>query len=395
MKAQHRHMNRMKRFLLLLIALNTGLCSAYAAASDTVITMSAGAQRNADLVISAVKTGSLNNTLEAMGTVTAEAGRVVRIHPAGSGKVLDVLVVPGQHVKKGEVLLTYQDHSLHLLHLEIIKAQAALTTAQAAYQNAASAYSRGKKLEGATVTVGETTRRFATLKAAKDDVTARQADVEALNHQLEEDYNSVTETNKQKEPEISQIISPAAAEVQSVAVGAADDISPATMLVTLADMSSVWIVSDILPHDAARVSENGIQTTELPSETGTTFLPSKITSAGDIADPATGLVRVISRIPNPDGHLRPGMFLNTYLPLRKTTTGVIVPENAVQDINGASVVFIPAGADHFSPRAVQVGASGNTQKVIVSGLSDGEKIVTHGAFALKAVMLMSDTGDGE
>ena len=113
-----------------------------------------------------------------------------------------------------------------------------------------------------------------------------------------------------------------------------------------------------------------------------------------MADPATGLVRVISTVPNPDGSLHPGMFLNTHLPVHEKTTGIIVPENAVTEINGVSIVFVPVGPHQFHPREVHIGAASDGQSVITTGLSTGEKIVTHGAFALKAVMLASDTGGG-
>ncbi|NHN86444.1 efflux RND transporter periplasmic adaptor subunit [Acetobacter musti] len=360
--------------------------------------MGAAAQANAGLVISVAQHGMLGENLDAMGTVMSEASRVVRIHPAGSGKVLTIAVVPGQHVRRDEVLLTYQNHSLHLVRLEMAKAQSALSTARAAYQNAAAAYSRGRELEGTTVAAGETRRRLAAFRAADDDITARQADVDTLKHQLEEEYNSVTESDRgQTSPadEASSIISPTAGEVQSVSVGVADDISPATELVDLADMSSVWIVSDILPQDATQVVEGGEQTTELPADGAMTLLTSKITSVGDLADPATGLVRVISRVSNPGGRLHPGMFLNTHLPTRKQMEGIIVPEGAVTDIDGVSTVFLPAGPDRFRPREVRVGAESAGRKVIVSGLAAGDKVVTHGAFALKAIMQISDLSDGD
>lgn len=388
-----------RRWILALFWLLVVFIRPASAAEDApVITMGAAAQANAGLVVSVVHQGALGKNLDAMGTVTAEASRVVRIHPAGSGKVLSIAVVPGQHVRKGEVLLTYQDHSLHLVRLEMVKAESALSTAQAAYQNAAAAYSRGRALEGATVAAGETKRRLAAFNAAKDEIAARQADVDTLRHQLEEEYNSVTESDKnQTSPtdETSAIISPTAGEVQSVLVGIADDLSPAIEVVTLTDMSSVWIVSDILPQDAAQVAEGGEQSTELVSASGKTLLTSKITSVGDMADPATGLVHVISTVPNPEGRLHPGMFLNTHLPTREKTEGIIVPDSAVTEIDGVSTVFLPVGPNRFRPQEVRVGAESAGQKVIVSGLSAGDSIVTHGAFALKAIMQISDLSDGD
>lgn len=390
-----------QRWLALLSLLLAGASACPALAADTTapVTIKPAAQRNAGLATGIVQQGALVKMIDAMGTVTTESSRVVRIHPAGSGKVLSVAVIPGQHVRKGDVLLTYQDHSLHLVRLQMTQALAARASALAAYQNAQATYNRGRQLEGTTVAAGETRRRLALLATARNDVAMRQADIDTLRHQLDEEYNSVTESDHALDSatdETSLIVAPGAAEVQDVQVGVADDITPATELVALADMSVVRIVSDILPQDAARVEEGGEQVTRLVTRDGRSSLfRSKVTSVGSLADPATGLVRVISLAPNPDGVLRPGMFLDTMLPTHDNLAGLLVPSEAVIDVNGVSTVFVPVGEDRFRARTVRVGGESDGRTVILDGLSAGEKIVMHGAFALKASLLMSDMADGD
>ena len=360
-----------------------------------VVSLGAEAQRNAGLVVGQAQAGSLAGTIEAMAMIQPEASHLVRIHPAGSGKVLTVAVVPGQHVSAGDVLLTYQNHTLHMVRLQVSKARAALSTAQAALQNARATYERGRALEGGAVAVGETRRRFAALQAATDDVQARQADLDTLNHQLEQEYNSVTESDAGqhgRDDETSRIIAPGAGEVQTVSVAVADDISPNTELVVLADLSTVWIVSDILPQDAQRVQPGGVQVT-VPEGQARTVLRSTITSIGYLADPSTGLVHVISRADNADGRLHPGMFLTTRLPTRDPVPGVVVPAAAVVDIDGVSTVFVAQGPEHFLARPVRVGAEQDGKAVILSGLTVDEPVVTQGAFTLKSVLLKSSMGD--
>jgi cobalt-zinc-cadmium efflux system membrane fusion protein len=358
------------------------------------VTLAVAAQQNAGLETGHAQAGVLTGTIDAMATVQPEASHLVRIHPAGVGKVLAVSVVPGQHVSAGDVLLIYQNYALHGVRLQITKAQAALSTAQAALQNARATYERGRALEGGAVSVGETRRRFAALRAAQGDVQGRQVDLDTLRHRLEHEYNSVTESDVSPsggDDEISRIIAPSVAEVQTVGVGVADDIGPNTELVTLADLSTVWIVSDILPQDAQRVQPGGEQVT-VPERQGGPVLRSTITSIGYLVDPATGLVRVISRADNAKGRLHPGMFLTTRLPTRDPVSGVLVPAGAVVDIDGVSTVFVPKGPERFQARSVHVGAEQDGKAVIVSGLAAGEAVVTQGAFTLKSVMLKSSTG---
>lgn len=358
------------------------------------VTLTVAAQQNAGLETGHAQAGALTGTIDAMAMIQPEASHLVRIHPAGAGKVLTVSVVPGQQVNAGDVLLTYQNHALHGVRLQMTKAQAALSTAQAALQNARATYERGRALEGGAVSVGETRRRFAALRAAEDDVQARQADLDTLRHQLEREYNSVTESDvspNDRDDETSRIIAPSAGEVQKVGVGVADDIGPNTELVTLADLSTVWIVSDILPQDAQRVQPGGVQVT-VSERQGRPVVRSTITAIGYLADPATGLVRVISRADNADGRLHPGMFLTTRLPTRDPVPGVVVPASAVVDIDGVSTVFVATGPERFQARSVHVGAEQDGKAVIVSGLAAGEMVVTQGAFTLKSVMLKSSMG---
>lgn len=118
------------------------------------VTLGSAAQQNAGLQTGPAQVGALTGTIDAMAMIQPEASHLVRIHPAGAGKVLSVAVVPGQHVNAGDVLLTYQNHALHGVRLQITKAQAALSTAQAALQNARATYERGRALEGGAVSAG-------------------------------------------------------------------------------------------------------------------------------------------------------------------------------------------------------------------------------------------------
>jgi multidrug efflux pump subunit AcrA (membrane-fusion protein) len=109
------------------------------------VTLTVAAQQNAGLETAHAQAGALTGTIDAMAMIQPEAGHLVRIHPAGAGKVLTVSVVPGQQVNAGDVLLTYQNNALHGVRLQMTKAQAALSTAQAALQNARATYERGAR----------------------------------------------------------------------------------------------------------------------------------------------------------------------------------------------------------------------------------------------------------
>ncbi|WP_256890171.1 efflux RND transporter periplasmic adaptor subunit [Acidomonas methanolica] len=370
------------------------------APADAVVTLGAAARQEAGLEIRKAAHGALARPIDAMGMLIPPPDRMVKIQPAGSGKVLTVDVLPGQKVKRGQILLTYQDHSLHLVRLQVAKAKAALASAQTNSAEAQAAYNRAKLLSGQVIAMGEVKRRLALAQAAADELTARQADLATLRHQLNEEYNSVTEADNRSETsddETSRLLSPVAGEVQSIPVAVADNVEPTQIVATVVDFSRIWIAADVLPQDAERVDPTGMQESVAPDGTR---LRSPILSIAAAADPATGLVRVLSRADNSSGALRPGMMLHTTLPSRETVPGIILPADAVMTIDGRSVVFVPvddgSGTDgRFRMRPVEVGLETPDQAVIVSGLKPGEAVVTHGAFALKSVLLMGSHEAGE
>ena len=347
------------------------------------IPLDAEAVRHEGLTISTVTAGTVFPHLSIICQVMPDTTRLVHIHPAGSGKVLAVLVQPGTHVRRGQALLRYQDHSLHVARLQDTQAQAALNAAIAAQQDAALSVFRAKQLVGQTVSVAELHRRQDALARAKADVQGRQADANTLGHRFNEEFNSVSEQSERKgQNEISTLISPVDGVVQTLDISIAADLSPTQDIMTLADLSSVWIISDVPPDQAAHIQPGAQQTTE------TTEGPviSHIDTVGGVANSLTGLVRLISSVPNPTGQLVPGMVFNGTVSEKDGVRGMLVPSEAVQKISGRSVIFIQKNRTHYHPVLVDVAMDNGEQAVIRTGLQDGEHIVAHGSFALRSVL---------
>jgi hypothetical protein len=95
----------------------------------------------------------------------------------------------------------------------------------------------------------------------------------------------------------------------------------------------------------------------------------------------TATARIV--LPNPDGFLRPGMFVSIGLAAQIADDAVLVPDIAVLRSGERDTVFIALDAGMFEPREVKLGArsSGNFYQVL-GGLEAGERIVTSGQFML-------------
>nr|WP_298798585.1 efflux RND transporter periplasmic adaptor subunit [uncultured Acetobacter sp.] len=365
-----------------------------ALAEDTplpAIKLSAEAIRNEGLHLAPVIQGTLARMLPAMARVLPDKTRTVTLHTAGDGKVLSIFVLPGQSVKTGQPLMTYQNHTLHLARLQEAQTRAALAAARADRDNASAGYDRARALSGTTVSVGETRRRLAVLKETQNTVATHEAELGVLAHRLQEEYTSPTETHGTDET--STLISPVDGTITEVTTAVAADVAPPLPLLTVSDTAHVWVVSDVTAQDAQMLVPGGRQETFFSSSEDTppsTPLLSTIETVDTATDPATGLVRVLSRVENAAGHLRPGMMLNSLLQTDKTGAGFIVPAQAIQTIAGQTMVFIQTAPDSFQPVPVHTGMEENGKTLILSGLKTGDQVVSDGSLALKAMLLLPD-----
>ncbi|MBE7728323.1 efflux RND transporter periplasmic adaptor subunit [Komagataeibacter sp. FXV3] len=370
-------------FALLLVGAGCLPARAEEGTLPPVVKLDAAAVANEGVSVARAMPGTVTPVLPTVSWVMPDTTRVVHIHPAGSGKVLAVLVQPGTSVRRGQALVRYQDHSLHVARLQAVQMRAALTAAIAARTDAAGAVRRARTLAGESISMAELRRRQDVLAQADATMRARQADVDTLGHRFAEEFNSSSEQDSQSaEDETSTLISPVDGMVQMISTSVAGDVDPSMDVATVADLSRVWIVSDIAPDQAARIAPGGQQVTQAAGGP----LISRIDTVDGMASPLTGLVRVISSVSNPTGALVPGMVLDATLAQRDSVAGIVVPSEAIQRIGGRSVVFVRVDQTDYRPVVVDVALDNGRLAVLGSGLKAGEAVVGHGSFALRSVI---------
>jgi Cu(I)/Ag(I) efflux system membrane fusion protein len=106
-----------------------------------------------------------------------------------------------------------------------------------------------------------------------------------------------------------------------------------------------------------------------------------VKSIDTVLDPMTRSVKVRAEIANPDGFLKPEMFVNVtiYIPLGRK---LAIPEDAVLDTGERKLVFLSLGEGKFAPREVKLGYSAEGYYEITSGLREGDKVVTSANFLI-------------
>jgi len=104
----------------------------------------------------------------------------------------------------------------------------------------------------------------------------------------------------------------------------------------------------------------------------------RVTAVGRGVDPTTGTLPIQAEFPNPRGVLRPGQFARIRVPLRIERSAVVVPQRAVQELQGTYNVAVVNSDSTVEIRPVKATHRVGDEWVIGSGLTAGERIVVEG-----------------
>jgi RND family efflux transporter MFP subunit len=153
-----------------------------------------------------------------------------------------------------------------------------------------------------------------------------------------------------------------------------------TVLYTVADLSTVWAIADVFEYEAAGVRLNQPASLTLASAPGRVFR-GRVSYILPQVDPTTRTLKVRLQFDNPGLALKPDMYGEVEI----ATGGarkLVVPETAVLNSGDRQVVFLDRGEGKFEPRAVTIGAQCGGVIEILSGLREGDRIVTSGNFLI-------------
>ena len=161
-------------------------------------------------------------------------------------------------------------------------------------------------------------------------------------------------------------------------------------LLTLADLSSVWADADIYQPDLAHVRVGMAAELILPYWPEKRFA-GKVTFLSAALDPESRTLKARMEVPNPDLSLKPGMFGVARLryDLGEQTA---IPESAVMRTGEHTYAFKDAGEGRLVPVEIEIGARAGGYFQLLSGLAEGDKVVTSANFlvdsesSLKAAM---------
>lgn len=154
------------------------------------------------------------------------------------------------------------------------------------------------------------------------------------------------------------------------------------MIYRLADLGLVWVQADIYEQDLPYIKLGQEATVTL------SYLPDRkfrgrVTYIYPYLNEKTRTVRVRMEFHNPGYFLKPGMFASVEIHAQLAKSALLVPDLAILRSGQKNTVFVALDGGKFEPRTVVLGPRAeNDRYQVISGLKEGERVVTSGQFLL-------------
>ena len=328
-------------------------------------------EQMAHVQVLTVQPAALPRTLRLTGAVAYNSFRTTPVITQVSGPVSRVVVVPGQHVSKGEPMLYVASPDYSQLRTNYLKTKEAYALAQKAnarardlYEHKAIAEQNVEQTESAEI-------------QASGDLASAQAALKVM---------GITDPDELvKAPPSFEVPvkAPIGGEVVEQDVSAGQLIQPGTtQCFMISDTGSVWVLVNIYQKDLpyVRVGDNvTIQTDTYPE-----VFHGRISYVAASLDPNTRTLQARIETSNPGEKLKKDMYVVATVNAGAIPNAIALPDTAVlRDSENQPFVYAAAGSNQFGRRAVTLGESLNGQTEITSGLKAGDKVIGNGSLFLQ------------
>jgi cobalt-zinc-cadmium efflux system membrane fusion protein len=355
-----------------------------------VIEMGLEAQRHVGLKVAPAELTQLTEYLQVTGTVQPVDSRVNQVRPLARGRLEDVLVRVGDRVRKGLPLARYDNIEARELISQYAAAQAELGRMKLQLAVLAKQAERAKNL----TEIGAAAKKDYELSLAEQQSMVQNAkSQESVLDGIAVRLRRFGVTPGDESSASGQMIqAPFDGVIIKVNSAPGKVVEPSDELFTIADLSQVWVQAEVYEKDLGRIRIGQMAAITVDTYPGERF-SGRVTYIGDFLDPQTRTARVRCEVPNPGTRLKLDMFASVQLPTTFSRKAVAVPQAALQQLEGKTVVFVSKGPTNFEVRTVKVGNTVQSQTEIVEGLSAGEPIVVQGAFHLKSIVAGKELGE--
>ncbi|MDE0102570.1 MAG: efflux RND transporter periplasmic adaptor subunit [Bryobacterales bacterium] len=345
---------------------------------------------------------TIQSFVRAHGVVSADRSRITALRPLSGGVVETVLVELGDSLQAGDPVLRYDNAELGLAIGGYLSASADLIRREASLDVQETVLARSlQMLEVGAIAKTEHEIRSARHRDALAQVhaeRARRAQFEEQLHRfgLSEQEVASLPTGEggevHRSASITTLRSPAAGVVTDLRVNPGERVDGASAVLTITDLSVVWILAEVYEHDLALVRRGDEVAVRVPAFPDRTF-SGEVAYISDTLDQDTKAATVRCVVRNPAAMLKVGMFATVEIPGERSSESLAVPSAAIQTTGGRMVVFVKRSRTSFELTPVQTGVEGGGWTAIAEGLALGDEVLTQGSFYAKTATLRDLIGD--
>jgi cobalt-zinc-cadmium efflux system membrane fusion protein len=356
------------------------------AAMQETVKLTAAAIAEAGIETWTVAPVDLEHLLVLNGSVEHDENRLLHVAANVRGRVAAIPVDLGESVGPGDALLVLESVDLGRAREEFLREAAGLRVATRGYERAKALVAAKAISEGEfQAREGEYFSKKAAAQAAErtlhlygegDDEIAR------LRQAVESNGALVS-----GDPPRLTLRAPFAGRVIDRKATPGSLVEALQPLLTLADLSTVWVFLQAYEKDLALLSKGlpvSIRAEAYPQES----FKGRVDFLGSVVDEKTRTVRLRATVDNRHERLRPGMFVKAQVDVPKPEAEarliLAVPQSALQTLEGRTTLFVQTEPGAFARRLVEVGHSFEGFTEILAGVKRGDVVVTEGSFVLKS-----------
>jgi len=317
------------------------------------------------LKIEAVVQKEILSTLVLPAVVEADPARLVKVLPPLSGRITQLRVQLGQPVESGQPLAILESSDLRTAYADYDRAKLVLALATKTRD----------RVRGLGKVGGIAEKE---IQQAETDFLTADAEFQRAEARLNQIGAAADTANTSRVLTISSPISGSVIDL-AVAPGAFWN-DPNAPLMTIADLTTVWVTANVPEKDIALVAKDQRVEVTFAAYPGEVF-EGRVLFISQVLDPDTRRAKVRIAFPNPEDRLKPAMFANvTFFTPAQTT--LVVPTSAIVLKKDSNRVFVETAPWILEPRQVKTGFQQGDQIVIQEGLKAGERIVAKGGVLL-------------
>jgi RND family efflux transporter MFP subunit len=236
------------------------------------------------------------------------------------------------------------------------------------------------------------------LNEAENAERVARAEAEAAANRLNQFQRNIGTTAGPDKGQFT-VRAPISGVLADIRVAAGSYVEQGQAMFHIVDITRLWLEANVAEVDLGRLGDvsgawfqvDGFDRSfEVSPATG-----GQLVAQGSVIDPVSRTAPVVFEFPNEDQQLRVGMFAHAHIWAGQNVETPAVPVSALVDEAGQDVVYVMTGGESFERRVVRLGIRDGDYVQVESGVEDGERIVTRGAYLVRlAAASPAEAGHG-